>query len=1606
MKFDREGRADVVGLQWLKPELAVTLAQARHALDVGLDGLGECAQALHAVVATLEFVNFPGAIRLARDLERLATLPQPTAAVVDALRHLIDRLPGYLERVAAARHDLPLLLQPWLNEIRATLGEPPLGNADMAALVGQPVADEPVRSMPAVTPDRAGLGPLVAALCEELSRNKARLDQYLIDEQRNPGGLVAIAPSLRRIADALAVLGFQQPRRAILDQMGIIQSLATGATPLDDARILDAGGALSYVESTLAGMVGPEDLVPGAAQIPPTELERIHHLAIEEALTALERIEQSISECVDGGWAAEHLKGIPAQLLELRGALAMVRPEALLALLDALQAYVHDRLLPTTQPPAPGVLETLADALCAIEWMLRRWMVDPREAEEALLASAGHALAGLAASKPVPVAPKVPLGSPLPHAPAYEEPLDTQLLDIFHHEARTYLEILRGFLRKAVAPAPVTEALLRALHTLKGSAFMAGVVRMGEMAAPVYRLCREFHTRRRSLGGAELGLLREALTLLEQSLEYVARHTPQAIAEDHSLARQAEALLAGTPANSGSAPAGPDARDPRAQLLTHGIDDLDEAQELLTQWQREPKAFTSLASLMDALDRLVELTHLAELPAMDDLCEALLDLYGAIDEASLAASPSVLQAAAQAHEALYDMFDELAAGQAVAERQEPLRRLRHWVENGLAPDALGAVGQTATQLPEQPLPFGPPGQDASRGEWLAFFLDEAADLLESADEALRVWLQDPQRESALVALERDLHTLGGGATLAGLAPLAMYAQAVAGLYGRLHGGATAQGEARARQAHERLHQWLTQLAEAGPEGSQEAPWLPAWLADVNAPLPVPDEEAPLVTENDAQATERELLQVFLDEGADLIESAGAALARWQAEPTNALEVENLLRDLHTLKGGARMAEVGPVGDLAHELETLYERVSAGELEPAPGLFKLLHKGHDRLALMLDMVRAGDAAPVDFTLLDAVQGYGSRILPPPREPARPAVADLAPAAERGATDQIKVAAQTLEDLANLAGEASITRGRVEQQVNDGQIAMLEMETTLARMRDQLLRLDNETVQPPAGRSAGTSGEDAFDPLELERQTHLRELSRALLEAVSDLSDLKDTLAARNHEAQALLAQQARICSSLQEGLMRTRMVPFARVLPRLQRIVRQVAEELGKDVEFETLDTEVEMDRTVLERMIAPLEHMLRNAIDHGLESASVRLAAGKPERGRITLRVAHEGGEIVIEMSDDGAGIPLQAVREKAIKRGLLSPDSDLRDHDVLQFILQPGFSTAQKITQISGRGLGMDVVHEEVKQLGGSMAIDSQAGSGARFVIHLPFSVSINRALMVQCGEQLFAVPLNSIEGIVRVAPDELAAAYASHLPRYRYAQLSYDLRYLGDVLGITARPTALEGGLPQPLLLVRAPDHQVALHVDALAGSREIVVKSLGPQFAVVPGLSGATILGDGRVVLIIDPLAQIRAAHLRPGPAAIPTARYVSPPTKPLLAMVVDDSVTVRKVTSRLLERHGMRVLTARDGVEALQLLAEQQPDVLLVDIEMPRMDGFELVSRLRAEPRLAAIPVIMITSRTGEKHRHRAMALGVSEFLGKPYQESQLLHLIRFWSSKHA
>jgi len=516
--------------------------------------------------------------------------------------------------------------------------------------------------------------------------------------------------------------------------------------------------------------------------------------------------------------------------------------------------------------------------------------------------------------------------------------------------------------------------------------------------------------------------------------------------------------------------------------------------------------------------------------------------------------------------------------------------------------------------------------------------------------------------------------------------------------------------------------------------------------------------------------------------------------------------------------------------------------------------------------------------------------------------------------------------------------------------------------------------------------------------------LQEISRALNEGASDMMDLRETLKNRSRDAESLLHQEARIGSELQQGLTRTRMVPFARLIPRLRRIVRQVSTEVGKSVRFDAFNVEGELDRTVLERIVAPLEHMLRNAVDHGIEAKEDRVQRGKNEQGRISLRLSREGGYVVLTISDDGGGINVAAVRAKAIERGLMTESSTLSDHEIMQFIMHAGFSTAQKLTQISGRGVGMDVVSSEIKALGGTLSIDSTLGRGTQFTIRIPFTVSINRALLVVVREEIYAVPLNTIEGIVRVSPYELEAYYQPDAPMFEYAGQPYELEYMGKVLEKSETPSLAGQIAPLPVILARSGDHAVAMQVDRVIGSREVVVKSLGKQFSDVKGVAGATVMGDGSVVVILDVMAlvrqsdMVRVQSLESDVPDLPPEPEPAPANRIRTVMIVDDSVTVRKVTSRLMERQGWDVATAKDGVDAINQLQEIYPDVVLLDIEMPRMDGFEVLRRVRRDDRLQGLPIIMITSRTGEKHKEQALELGVNRYLGKPFQEAMLLSTI--------
>ena len=929
-------------------------------------------------------------------------------------------------------------------------------------------------------------------------------------------------------------------------------------------------------------------------------------------------------------------------------------------------------------------------------------------------------------------------------------------------------------------------------------------------------------------------------------------------------------------------------------------------------------------------------------------------------------------------------------------------------------------------------------------ELVEIFLEEGFDIIDSAGAALQRWMDDVDNSLELESLQRDLHTLKGGARMAEIREIGDLAHELEFLYEGL-----GQGRLRASQdlftllqsCHDSLAEMLEAVRNkrAVPNGDALIETIKRFRANPDEQLSMPSSVALKAAEAEQDDdAESDILDIFLEEGDDLLEAMEEAIGRWEADREDGSSIDDMLRILHTLKGGARLAGQKRLGDLTHSLE---QHLSEAQTQGAPwpqSLFVDVQSGFEGLQQELDVLRQrlnaslvvdSGNAPSEVVAAEPtarLPELATPIVAASAMPAQELVAKVLPfvrraeeaaqeaASRRAPQELVKVPAELLEGLVNLAGETSIFRGRVEQQVSDFGFTLSEMEATIDRVRDQLRRLDTETQAQILSRiqaEAERAGYEDFDPLEMDRHSQLQQLSRALFESASDLLDLKETLAARNRDAETLLLQQARVNSELQEGLMRTRMVPFDRLVPRLRRIVRQISGELGKQVEFIVGNAEGEMDRTVLERIVAPLEHMLRNAVDHGIEAADVRRAAGKPEQGTIRLALGREGGDIVLTLADDGGGIRLEAVKRKAIERGLMDADSDLTDYEVLQFILEAGFSTAEKVTQISGRGVGMDVVHSEVKQLGGSMSIESVPGTGTTFTIRLPFTVSVNRALMVLSGEDLYAIPLNTIEGIVRVSPYELEAYYAPDAPRFEYAGQSYELRYLGDLLNNGQQPKLVGQSLPLPVILVRSKEHAVAVQVDSLAGSREIVVKSLGPQFAGVHGISGATILGDGRVVVILDLLATIRVLHahlltqLQPRQLKQSATAAEIEADRPTLVMVVDDSVTVRKVTSRLLERNGMNVLTAKDGVDAISQLQERKPDIMLLDIEMPRMDGFEVATLVRHDEGLKDLPIIMITSRTGEKHRERAMSIGVNEYLGKPYQESLLLETILQLVGRH-
>ncbi|HET8899790.1 MAG TPA: Hpt domain-containing protein [Rhodanobacteraceae bacterium] len=1200
------------------------------------------------------------------------------------------------------------------------------------------------------------------------------------------------------------------------------------------------------------------------------------------------------------------------------------------------------------------------------------------------------------------------IGSDALPAPALP-PIDPVLQEILRSEVAQHVGVMRDFSanERAYAPATVSETLLRAVHTLSGAVAMVDIPVLVHVLAPLENYFKRLRAHDVALPVEGFDTLDAVSTLVEEVMAQFDVAAP-VLPDSTALAAQVVALRDTLPEPAMAHPIfGPVEPLDDDELALEGETEEGMPQEIEavsiagdpdagatppvdaaddTHWlAAEIAAAASELPNRDADDYLGAEAAFAGSAPGPALTDEAIDFHATVDPHAhdIAAARDAAAAEAARLETARQDAERAEAERADAERAEAERADAERAEAERA-DAERADAERADAERADA-----ERADAERAE------AERAEAERAEAERADAERADAERADAerIAALRQQEHL-----DLLRFENERLERERVAAERAEIEHKATESAATVPTETPRAAGRASSLFADSQPDG----------------PLDVPD-------------LDQDLLEIFVQEASDILDSADSTMARLRESPADTKLVSELQRDLHTLKGGARMAGLAPIGDLGHTMESLFEVIAEGKRKADPAVIEALELGFDSLHRLVQRVAHGRAVAIPVNAIDhfkaliagktPVAEAPAVVAPSPQKPAEPVAAPAAhiapavaapsraaPAEEfHAAQEMIRVRSDLLDSLVNYAGEVSIYRSRLEQQVATFRFNLIEFDQTVTRLRDQLRQLEIETeaqIIARYQREQQEIGASTFDPLELDRFSQLQQYSRALAESVSDLVSIQGLLDDLTRQSETLLLQQSRVSSDLQEGLMRTRMVPFDSMVPSLRRTLRQAAQETGKRAQMRIEGAQGEMDRNLLERMKAPFEHMLRNAMAHGIESPADRRTAGKPDEGMVRIAVSRDATEVVIRVSDDGRGINRDAVRAKAIERGLMKAEANLSDRDIFAFMLETGFSTANEVTQLAGRGVGMDVVASEIKQLGGTLAIDSQAGKGATFTIRLPFTLAVTQAILVRIGDHVFAVPMTSVAGVVRIARDDLQRRLADPDGSYVYAGDSAELHDLAGLLGLNVTHAADEAQVP--MLMTRTGDQRAAVRIDSVVGSREIVVKSVGPQVSSVPGIFGATIMGDGSVVMILD-LAPLVRRHValreRSEETGVPMAApepvaEVETRNRPLV-MVVDDSITMRKVTTRVLERNEMDVVTAKDGLDAVERLQETVPDLMLLDIEMPRMDGYELATYMRNDPRLKGVPIIMITSRTGEKHRQRAMELGVERYLGKPYQEAELL-----------
>ncbi|HSD97362.1 MAG TPA: Hpt domain-containing protein [Sulfuricaulis sp.] len=1433
---------------------------------------------------------------------------------------------------------------------------------------------------------------LLNVVAGEVSVNLGRIEEALEGFASDTTRVQALddAPQLlSQILGAMQILGQARAAELVEATKQHVEDIRSGALIIDSA-IMDGlavcvGTIGAFVEGLRADRPNLDALIDAAFKEMEASLSSGHGKQRDPALL-IDGVRLSLESWLDDPENEATRESLGRQLDELTK-LAQTQGKEKIAKIGAEMNHLLELVTEDPSRMSEVIVDTLKQSFTAITVLAGRRMTlrttspampASSEVESERDASVHKASVPVTRDAPKAVEPaRVP--APPPARATVDEEFDAEIMEIFVEDAREVIENIKNkFIvwREDTDNQNALTELRRGYHTLKGSGRMVGASEVAELSWAVENVLNRVREGKIVPSPAIIELLEQMLNVLPRMVDALAGGPPHDI-DVYALRETAHAL-----AQPGAAPAAPSPASltvaptsaPAPVVETGDLPKLEptlleifttEAQGNLANIRQQIAACRETGGTCFVSDTLYRSVHTLQgnarslgLDVMSEPCAEIEKLLHALKSENIPLTERYLDLATRFEIAVSDLVERMNTG--------------------------------AT----------------SSGELRRRFADLSHDL---RAESAHLVQKDSAAETAAPAAER----------------------------------VSAVEEDTPAEMPSPEEPWDREpTAETLPVVHEPEPRVESVVPAPNAAVPaVPESPSPVT----AEQLDPELLEIFQEEATDILGGIEEALSRWRSRPDDMALVQDLKRSLHTLKGGARMAGAMTMGDLSHNTETLLKHIEDGQVSANGGLFDLLDEVHDLLVTMLDHAQSGRPAPdvrgLNAKLLALSSGQPESEVPdvsapvpvistpreepvkkpvtrPVAEPMPTAVSAIeAPAPTLTASEieerrelqeaeekqwpekmerrgQVRVNTSLLNELVNYAGEVSISRSRMEQQIYSVRDNLSELSRNITRFREQIRELEIQSESQILYRmehEAVAEGRAAdFDPLEFDRFSRMQQLSRSLTESLHDLGTIQNSLGNFVGEAESVLQQQARINTDLQEGLMRTRMVSFSTQAARLRHIVRQTSRELGKRVELNLENAEVELDRNVLERMIGPLEHMIRNSIDHGIESEAVRRQKGKPPRGRINIATSQEGTEVIIRFSDDGVGLNIEAIRTKAIERGLMSPDANLTEEELIQFILMSGFSTAEKVTHVSGRGVGMDVVHSEVKQLGGSMSVDTERGVGTTFIVRLPLTLSITQALMAYVGDQLFALPLGSVVNIIEFPIEKIDTIAVGNNPLLSHNEQVYPYMHLGQRLGIPSTP---RNGKKVPILIARTGTREVAIQVDGLGGTREVVIKSIGPQLSALKGLAGATILGDGRVVLILDiPGLWFRddVIHFEHRPESKVAQEVRARP----VVMVVDDSLTVRKITSKHLQKRGIDVLVAKDGIDAVEQLRDHVPDVMLVDIEMPRMDGYELTTRVRSDENLKHIPIIMITSRAGAKHRQKAFDLGVDMYMSKPYQEDEL------------